>query len=163
MKEKQQLNKNMAKICTIDSGKIVDGTDLMNGNLNLKIWKSPLTSLKNGTRMFYACSEMTTFEAELPSLVDAPDMFYDCWLGSEATLMILNSIPDYTNDGETHRLYLTMKGAAAVQFLSLLGLMNNGPRPNENIEALNRTIFNYKGWAITGKWPAGAFDNGSSE
>lgn len=149
----------MAEICTIDSGKIVDGTDLMNGNANLKIWKSPLTSLKNGTRMFYGCSEMTTFEAELPSLVDAPDMFYDCWLGRDSILMILNSIPDYTDDTEIHRLYLRMVGGAAVQFLSLMGITID---PSKNIEGLNGTDFNYKGWVITGKWPAGIFDVGES-
>lgn len=154
----------MAEICTIDSGKIVDGTDLMNGNRNLEIWKSPLTLLKNGTRMFYDCSRLITFEAELPSLVDAPDMFYGCSLGPEATLMILNSIPDYTNDEETHRLYLRMNGIGAMQFLSLLGITNNRAAmpPSDNIEALNGTVFNYKGWAITGEWPYGAFDIGGS-
>ncbi len=150
----------MAEICIIDSGKIVDGTDLMNGNTNLKIWKSPLTSLKNGTRMFYDCSEMTTFEAELSSLVDAPDMFYGCYLWAESILMILNSIPDYTDDTEIHRLYLGMTGVGAGRFLSLLGLMNNGP--SDNVEALNGTDFNYKGWVITGKWPSGAFGVGDS-
>ena len=68
----------MAEICIIESDKIVNGSNLMKGNINLIEWNSDLSKLENGQYMFQDCSNFATFTSNLSSLTDGTGMFYKC-------------------------------------------------------------------------------------
>ncbi len=55
----------MAAVCTIDTEQIQDGSHLMEGNIHLVEFESPLSALENGTRMFYDC--MNLYQVSLTS------------------------------------------------------------------------------------------------
>lgn len=48
----------MAVVCTIDTELIQDGSHLMEGNIHLVEFENVLSSLENGTRMFYDCMNL---------------------------------------------------------------------------------------------------------
>jgi hypothetical protein len=56
----------MAKIGIIEYEKLENGESLMKGNDKLVSVKCPFPKLTNGTKMFYGCSNLKTFES--PSL-----------------------------------------------------------------------------------------------
>lgn len=69
----------MAEICIIETDKIVNGSNLMYENIDLVEWNSDLSSLTNGERMFYKCSNLIDFNCDnLSSLTDGDYMFCGC-------------------------------------------------------------------------------------
>ena len=62
---------------TVDNVKSVDAnyqtTDIVNG-----VWLEPLWDLEQGRYMFEDCTNLTTFNGDLPSLTDGYSMFYIC-------------------------------------------------------------------------------------
>lgn len=81
----------MAQIFTIETNKIVNGSNLMLNNKDLTTWNSSLTVLQNGSYMFSGCENLTSFGAPdiakvsnehnvliLPALITATNMFENC-------------------------------------------------------------------------------------
>jgi hypothetical protein len=52
----------MAVVCTIDTELIQDGSHLMEGNIHLVEFDNALSSLENGTRMFYDCVNLNRIQ-----------------------------------------------------------------------------------------------------
>lgn len=67
----------MAVVCTIDTDLIQDGSHLMEGNIHLVEFDNALSSLENGTRMFYDCMNLyrVTLNLNNGNLKYADEMF----------------------------------------------------------------------------------------
>ena len=55
-------------VCLIDGENIQNGMYLMGGNTALTSWDEPLSSMTNGTMMFFYCYNLTTFNSDLRKL-----------------------------------------------------------------------------------------------
>lgn len=78
---------------------------------NLTSFDSDLSSLTEGSNMFCGCESLTSFKSNLKSLVGSgmyDDMFLGCSLDGDSLECILKSIPDYTNNGESHHIMITL-------------------------------------------------------
>lgn len=61
----------------------------------LTSFESDLQSLVNGTGMFKDCINLTSFNAALPSLQQARDMFTNCKLDADSVMYIAETLPYY--------------------------------------------------------------------
>jgi len=64
-------------VCNIQTDKIVKGKNMFYNSYNLTTFTSDLSSLTDGTSMFYD-TYLTTFTSDLSSLTDGTSMFYYC-------------------------------------------------------------------------------------
>lgn len=89
------------KLFEIQTWEIEDGTDLMNGQSKLKIWSTELEmykskKLKNGTRMFKGCYNLSYITDNFPSLTNGTEMFQGC-IGLDTAFMDLSSLTNGTD------------------------------------------------------------------
>ncbi len=100
----------------------------------LTYWNTELPNLTNGRQMYQWC-KLTSWTVELPKLSDGYNMFRDSRLDKESALLILNSIPAWS-DGAQH----------------LLGIGIHVDHKND--EEVLAAIANAeaKGWTLTVNW-----------
>ena len=114
------------------------GTDLFPSNaVSLEKIKVVVPKI-TGCAFPYNNTKLTVFDAEFPSLVDAPDLCPTSILNAASVIKVLNSLPTWT-DGGTHRV--------------MLGIHVD----NQSDEALLAAIANAeaKGWTLTVQWNPG--------
>lgn len=96
---------------TSNLSSLQEGTGMFYKCTNLTSFESDLSSLTEGSNMFYGCESLTSFNSNLGSLVGSgvyDNMFLGCSLDGDSLECILKSIPDYTNDGESHHIMITL-------------------------------------------------------
>lgn len=101
----------MSEICIIESDKIENGSYMFWGslgtyneslpNLDLTIWDSPLSSLKNGYYMFDGCIKLSSFTGNLGALEDGTRMFANCVLDKASISNIVNGLPSRTDTSQS--------------------------------------------------------------
>ena len=101
----------MSEICIIESDKIENGSYMFWGslgtyneslpNLDLTIWDSPLSSLKNGYYMFNGCIKLSSFTGNLGALEDGTRMFGNCVLDKTSISNIVNGLPSRTDTSQS--------------------------------------------------------------
>ena len=109
------------------------------------------SSLTNGFKMFSNCYKLATFTSNLSSLTDGTGMFYGCALNSDSVQKILDTIPAYT-DGSVHILYMTMDKNGCDKAWDICKFYNSQYSKSKiknytNLQS-ESTIFKYKGWTI---------------
>lgn len=70
--------------------------------------------INDGSRLFYNCTELGTFDGDLSSLSNGNLMFFNARLDSLSVEKILTSIPTYTRG--VHNLTLSIKETAVEKF-----------------------------------------------
>lgn len=93
--------------------------------------------IENGSRLFFNCPELLTFDSDLSSLSNGNLMFFNTKLDSLSVEKILTSIPTYTSG--VHNLTMTIRESAVEKFSEIVGL--------DITDKINK--INYKGWEIT--------------
>lgn len=101
----------MSEICIIESDKIENGSYMFWGslgtyseslpNLDLRIWDSSLSSLKNGYYMFNGCIKLSSFTGNLGALEDGTRMFSNCVLDKASISNIVNGLPTRTDTSQS--------------------------------------------------------------
>ena len=101
----------MSEICIIESDKIENGSYMFWGslgtyseslpNLDLRIWDSSLSSLKNGYYMFNGCIKLSSFTGNLGALEDGTRMFGNCVLDKTSISNIVNGLPSRTDTSQS--------------------------------------------------------------
>lgn len=93
--------------------------------------------IENGSRLFFNCRELVTFNSDLSSLSNGHLMFFNCNLDAISVEKILTTIPTYTSG--VHELTMTIQDSAVSKFSEIVG-----------VEITNRiSVVEYKGWTIT--------------
>ena len=93
--------------------------------------------IENGSRLFFNCYELVTFNSDLSSLSNGYLMFFNCNLDSISVEKILTTIPTYTSG--VHELTMSIQDSAVSKFSEIVGV--------EITDRIN--IVEYKGWTIT--------------
>lgn len=101
----------MSEICIIESDKIENGSYMFWGslgtyneslpNLDLTVWDSSLSSLKNGYYMFNGCIKLSSFTGNLGALEDGTRMFGNCVLDKTSISNIVNGLPSRTDTSQS--------------------------------------------------------------
>lgn len=101
----------MSEICIIESDKIENGSYMFWGslgtyneslpNLDLRVWDSPLSSLKNGYYMFNGCIKLSSFSGNLGALENGTYMFGNCALDKASISNIVNGLPSRTDTSQS--------------------------------------------------------------
>lgn len=109
------------------------------------------SSLTNGFRMFSNCYKLAVFTSDLSSLTDGTSMFYRCALNGDSVYKILTTIPTYT-DGRVHVLDMTMDKSGCDKAWEICKFYNSQYSKSKIKHHLDfnseSTIFKYKGWTI---------------
>lgn len=93
--------------------------------------------IENGSRLFFNCYKLVTFNSDLSSLSNGYLMFFNCNLDSISVEKILTTIPTYTRG--VHELTMTIQDSAVSKFSEIVG-----------VEITDRiSVVEYKGWTIT--------------
>ena len=74
-----------------------DGESKMFGGNNLKIFRSSNFNIVKGTKWFWYCTKLHTFDADLSKLSDGSMMLSEAQLNKKSALRIFNSLPAYTS------------------------------------------------------------------
>lgn len=136
---------------------VADMPNLKNGEESFNLYAAPtptlttfigdLSSLVDGSYMFYGCTSLETFIGDLSSLENGSNMFYTGgWpdkspkLNAESVECILESIPTYTSG--THSLDLGIHVDAVETFNEITGAQLPATKGSE------LTNVSYKGWTI---------------
>lgn len=98
------------EICEVNSVEYVELDIPQCTHLRWAVWRcSKVTEIRvNAPNLSIAnmfaenCANLRVFEGSLPSLSDAPNMFYGCQLDAHSTISVLNSLPSYSSG--THRI-----------------------------------------------------------
>lgn len=101
----------MSEICIIESDKIENGSYMFWGslgtyneslpNLDLTLWDSSLSSLKNGYYMFNGCIKLSSFSGNLGALENGTAMFANCALDKTSISNIVNGLPSRTDTSQS--------------------------------------------------------------
>ena len=101
----------MSEICIIESDKIENGSYMFWGslgtyneslpNLDLTLWDSSLSSLKNGYYMFNGCIKLSSFSGNLGALENGSAMFANCALDKTSISNIVNGLPSRTDTSQS--------------------------------------------------------------
>lgn len=139
---------------------VADMPNLKDGNYcfegaSITTFIGDLSSLTIGNGMFYGCSALTTFIGDLSSLESGNNMFtadtsysLASKLNSESVECILESIPDWTEDGGIHKL-----GIGVSTIITAESDVRQSVKDITGVE-LTATVgqpqeITYKGWTIT--------------
>ena len=101
------------------------------GCSNLESFNADLSSLTDGSYMFYGCSNLTSFTSDLSNLTNGKDMFYSCKLDTASVQNIADTINAVSVGYEFH--------------IISIGIGNSSP--NEQEEAAFNKMAD-KGWTI---------------
>jgi hypothetical protein len=76
--------------------------------------------IENGSRLFYNCHKLVTFNSDLSSLSNGYLMFFNCNLDAISVEKILTTIPTYTSG--VHELTMTIQDSAVSKFSEIVGV-----------------------------------------
>ena len=79
-----------------DLSSLRNGSSMFSACTNLTSFTSDLPSLTNGNSMFYNCRNLTSFNCDLSSLTNGNSMFYGCKLDAPSVKNIINTINTYS-------------------------------------------------------------------
>ena len=74
--------------------------------LILSDFDSDLSSLRDGSLMFYYCPNLTSFNGDLSSLTNGDSMFSSCELNAESIQHIADTINDLKSKGQTGKIHI---------------------------------------------------------
>ena len=108
-------------VVTANLSGVANGTRLFYNQTKLTeiplSWK--LDSITDGTSMCASCTNLTSFLHPLTSLSNGSNMFYNCNLNEESVENILTTIPEYTSGSHTLTMYINAE--AVVKFNEITG------------------------------------------
>lgn len=135
----------MGVYCKIESGKLVDGSYLMQAVDTLRQWDSPLDNLENGHFMFEKCTNLTDFRGNLKKLSNGNEMFSECPLNRDSISYIAGSLPNVSS-GTIDIGYLRVAEGNGINGLDY----NYYPQSGSGSNHVNPQIalMKEKGWSV---------------
>ena len=109
------------KVISANLSGVTNGTRLFSNQTKLTeiplSWK--LDSITDGSNMCNSCTKLATFLHPLTSLTNGSSMFYGCNLDEKSVENILTTIPEYANGSHALTMYINVE--AVVKFNEITG------------------------------------------